>query len=261
MTEAIARVEGGGRLWYERDGEGFPVVLIHPRLFDARIWDDQFEEFSKHHDVVRYDVRGHGRSDPPVAPYSNLRDLRGLLDELDIPRCALVGCAAGAQLAIDFALAHPDVTDAVVAESPGLTGYRWSDPGLEELAEEVDRAIREGDLAGAIDVELAVWAPTSAAADPRVRAVALENAEVLQMAGSLLEEPPSAVAHLGEVQAATLVVVGHRDLGEIHTIADLIASHVPGASKRLVAEADQLVNVAKAERFNRLVLDFLSFRM
>jgi hypothetical protein len=54
--------------------------------------------------------------------------------------------------------------------------------------------------------------------------------------------------------------VGHLDLAEIHAIADVLVAQIPGASKRLVAQADQLVNVSKAEKFNRLVLDFLSFR-
>ncbi|HEX6231303.1 MAG TPA: alpha/beta fold hydrolase, partial [Actinomycetota bacterium] len=79
----------GGRLWYERAGGGFPVVLIHPGLWDARVWDDQFDRFSGHHDVVRYDRRGSGRSDPPTRAYSEIRDLLALLAALDIRRCAL----------------------------------------------------------------------------------------------------------------------------------------------------------------------------
>ncbi len=261
-TEGHVRVEAG-RLWYQRAGEGFPVILIHPGLWDARIWDDQFEEFARHHDVVRYDLRGYGRSDMPTEPYSDLRDLQYLLGELGIRRCALVGCASGAQLAVDFALAHGDVTDAVVAVAPGLSGYRWSDAGLDMLVEEVDRAVRSGDLGRAMDVELAVWAPMGdePAHDGRVAAIARENAHVLRMSDSLLETPPSALARLGDIQAAMLVVVGDRDLGEIHAIADVLAAMVPGAQKRVIADADQLVNVRRPETFNRMVLDFLTFRM
>ena len=65
-TQGYVEIEGG-RLYYERAGEGFPVVLIHPSLWDSRIWDPQFEEFAQHHDVVRYDVRGYGRSDLPIS--------------------------------------------------------------------------------------------------------------------------------------------------------------------------------------------------
>jgi 3-oxoadipate enol-lactonase len=260
-TQGYVEVEGG-RLYYERAGEGFPVVLIHPSLWDSRIWDPQFEEFAQHHDVVRYDVRGYGRSDLPHQPYSDLRDLRYLLGELGIGRCALVGCALGAQLAIDVAIAQPDIADAIVAVSPGLTGHAWKDDGLRALVEEVDRSLRVGNLEGAMNVELAVWAPlrNDPASDEKIRSIAMENAHVLRLDDGLAETPPSAVPHLGEIRAATLIVIGDRDIGEIHRIADELAEQIPGASKRVIAEADHLVNVRKPEKFNRMVLDFLSFR-
>jgi pimeloyl-ACP methyl ester carboxylesterase len=263
VVEDYVPVEGG-RLWYERAGEGFPVVLIHPGLWDSRIWDGQFDDFALQHDVIRYDLRGYGRSDLPYGPYSDLRDLVRLLEELEVARCALVGCATGAQLAIDFALALPEVAEAVVAVSPTVSGYAWEDSGLGVLMDEVARAVRDGDLARAIELELAVWAPVSTE-DPttngHVRTIAMDNAHVLEIGDTLLEVGPPALPKLGGMEAATLIVVGDRDLAETHAIADLLAGAIPGAMKRVIADADQLVNVGKAERFNRLVLDFLSFRM
>ena len=260
-TQGYVEVEGG-RLYYERAGEGFPVVLIHPSLWDSRIWDPQFEAFAQHHDVVRYDIRGYGRSDLPHQPYSDLRDLRYLMGELGIGHCALVGCALGAQLAIDLAIAQPESTDAIVVVSPGLTGHAWTDDGLHMLVEEVDRSLRVGNLEGAMNVELAVWAPLRGdpVSDEKIRSIAMDNAHVLRLDDGLAETPPSAVPHLGEIRAATLIVVGDRDIGEIHHIADELADLIPGASKRVFAEADHLVNIRKPEKFNRLVLDFLSFR-
>jgi 3-oxoadipate enol-lactonase len=262
MTEGTVAVEDG-RLWYERAGEGFPIVLLHPSLWDSRIWDQQFGEFAQHHDVVRYDARGFGRSDRPARPYSDLRDLRSLLGELGIARCALVGCASGAQLAIDFALEYPDVADAIVPVSPGVSGYGWRDPGLDVLIDEVSGAVRAGELDRAIDMELAVWVPLTSADEstgPRVREIAKENAHVLAMDDDLLEPVPSALERLGEVRAATLVIVGDRDIQEIHAIAELVTQSIPGARKRVIADADALVNVRRADRFNRVVLDFLAFR-
>lgn len=253
----------GGRLYYERTGEGYPVVLIHPGLWDSRIWDLQFGAFAAHHDVVRYDVRGYGRSDVPTLPYSDLRDLRYLLGELAIERCALVGCSVGGQLAIDAALAYPDVVEALVLVAPGLSGYRWRDPGLEVLVEEVRRAVARGDLEGAMDLELAVWAPLRSGpeVDAWVRRIAMENLHILRVPDALAEIPPPALPRLSEIQAATLVIVGDRDIGEIHAIADLLVERIPGAHKREVHDADQLVMVRQPQVFDRLVLDFLSFRM
>jgi pimeloyl-ACP methyl ester carboxylesterase len=255
---------GQGRLWYEREGEGFPVVLAHPRLWDSRIWDGQFAPFAARHDTVRYDLRGYGRSDEPVRPYSDVGDLLDLLDALGIGRCAVVGCGTGARLAVDFALAAPGRADAIVPVAPTLSGYEWPDSGLDVLVEAVDRAIRAGDPARAMEMELAVWAPLSSG-DPRVsgpvREIAMENAQVLCLDDSLVQLPPPAVQRLGDVEAATLVVVGDEDLSETHAIADLLIESIPGAQKRVIADADQLVNVRRAERFNQVVLDFLAFRM
>lgn len=68
-----------------------------------------------------------------------------------------------------------------------------------------------------------------------------------------------AVDRLGDLRAAALLVVGEEDIAEVGEIADLVAEKVPGASKHVVAGADQLVNVGKPDRFNRLALDFLAF--
>jgi 3-oxoadipate enol-lactonase len=262
MAEGTVTVEDG-RLWYERAGEGFPVVLLHPSLWDARIWDPQFAEFAQHHDTIRYDARGFGRSDRPDRPYSDLRDLQALLGEFGIAKCALVGCASGAQLAIDFAIAHPDVADAIVPVSPGVSGYAWRDPGFDVLIDEVSGAVQAGDLDRAVDMELAVWVPLTSgdeATGPRVREIARENAHVLGMEDDFLEAVPSAVERLGDVRAATLVIVGDRDIEEIHAIAEMVTQSIPGARKRVIADADALVNVRRADRFNRVVLDFLAFR-
>jgi pimeloyl-ACP methyl ester carboxylesterase len=113
-----------------------------------------------------------------------------------------------------------------------------------------------------MELELAVWAPRSSG-DPSnaVREIAMDNAQVLSMDESLMEPAPAAVPRLGDVQAATLVVVGDLDLSETHAIADLLVRSIPGAQKRVISGADQLVNVGRPKRFNQVVLDFLAFRM
>ena len=264
MEVASGHVEvEGGRLFFERAGEGFPVVLIHPGLWDSRIWDGQFEEYARHHDVIRYDVRGYGRSDVPTAPYSDLRDLRGLLGELGISRCAIVGCSMGGQLAIDLALEHPDVVEAIVPVAPGLSGYEWQDPGLDRLAAQVGEAVAAGDREAAMRLELEAWAPLGSEneVDRRIREIAMDNTQIFEVPAALVEAPPPAVDRLERLEAATLAIVGERDVAEIHRIVDLLVERVPGATKREIHDADMLVNVRQPEVFNRVVLDFLSFRM
>jgi len=121
----------------------------------------------------------------------------------------------------------------------------------------------DGDLERAMEVEIAVWAPLDSGEETnaRIRTIAMDNARIFQIPDALAEVPASAVDRLLQLEAATLVIVGDRDVGEIHTIADLLVERIPGAHKREIHDADHLVMVRQAEVFNRVVLDFLSFRM
>src|SRR5881398_3508737 len=84
MKMSYLRVRGGN-LYYETAGEGPPLVLIHAGFLDSRMWDDQFQLFPKGARVIRYDVRGYGKSSQPGEEYSDAEDLFALLKHLN--RC------------------------------------------------------------------------------------------------------------------------------------------------------------------------------
>ena len=101
-----------GRDFYEVSGAGEPVVLIHAFSVDRRMWAPQIASLEKRFRVVRYDQRGHGKSDGPSAPYAQHEDLRSVLDALGIDKATLIGLSAGATTATDFAIAYPNRVDA-----------------------------------------------------------------------------------------------------------------------------------------------------
>ena len=68
-----------GKLYYEIKGKGHPIILIHAGFLDRRMWDEQFELFSNSYKVVRYDVRGFGRSSKAETKFSDYEDLHALL--------------------------------------------------------------------------------------------------------------------------------------------------------------------------------------
>ena len=57
-----AAIVNGTNLYYERAGHGRTVVLIHGFSLDCRMWNDQFGLLAEHYHVLRYHLRGFGRS-------------------------------------------------------------------------------------------------------------------------------------------------------------------------------------------------------
>ncbi len=75
----------GARLYYEVAGSGPPLVLLHARIADSRMWDANWQALAAHSTVIRYDLRGHGQSAMPSGSFSHVADLAALLDSLSLP--------------------------------------------------------------------------------------------------------------------------------------------------------------------------------
>jgi pimeloyl-ACP methyl ester carboxylesterase len=144
------------RLYYEKAGSGPPVVLLHEAVTDSRMWDDQLGLLSARHLVVRYDMRGYGRSPLPGGPYSHVDDLRALFDAIEIGRATLVGASLGGRVALEFALTDPERVRALLLAPAALGGHEWSQEVKESWRAE-DAALEAGDLDGAVEINLRQW--------------------------------------------------------------------------------------------------------
>lgn len=255
----------GGRLHYEVAGFGPNVTLVHPGLWDSRTWDPQVPVFvDAGYRVIRYDVRGYGRSSRPVGePYSHVADLSALLDGLEATRTALVGCSMGGAIAIDFTLEHPERVPALVAAASGLGGFeplKEEDDWWAEREAPIEAAIRAGDLERAQDLRLEIWAPlgTQDEAGRRIRAIAFDNLDELTMDESLQEElDPPAAHRLGEIDVPVLVMIAEHDPPYSRRVGDVIARGILGSRKVTIEGADHVMSLRQPDEFSRVVLAFL----
>ena len=95
-------------IYYETTGSGSPLVFIHAGVADSRQWNNEFQHFSNSHAVVRYDMRGFGKSEPVDGEFTHLNDLVALLNHLNFDQPVIVvGCSMGGGLALDLALEYP----------------------------------------------------------------------------------------------------------------------------------------------------------
>ena len=261
MTEGFLATKDG-RLHYQDEGAGPTVTLIHPGLWDMRTWDREFARWpSRGLRVIRYDVRGYGGSDFPKAPFSNSEDLLNVLDALEVDRTALVGCSMGGNIAVSFALEHPERVWALVAVAAGLSGYEWSDEKWDPVWEPIGAALEAGDLERATDLALEIWAPLGTQDEPGalIRRIAQENTQnfALDESGLELATEPPPITRLEEIDVPTLVLTGEADVPEMTFIAEILSSRIPGAVPAVIQGADHVVNLRRPEAFEEAVLPFL----
>ena len=255
----------GTRIYYEAAGVGPVVVLLHSGNLDRRMWDPQFLPLARDHRVIRYDARGYGRSGPASSPYRGDDDLYALLRALDAPRASLVGSSQGGRIAIDFALAHPEMVDRLVLAAPGMSGwvYRYRDTTWLPDARQA-RDIR--DSAGIAlawlkqdFMEAAMERPAVAEA---LRRIARDNGrfwmEVIRYGGEADRQgEPPAFHRTSLVRAPTLLLIGSRDSRDLRELADTLTASIPNLRRVVFEGTGHLLNLEEPERFTGLVRDFL----
>jgi len=133
FESGYAPSDGSKILLWKAQAPGPTVVFIHAGVSDRRMWDPQFDFFARKFRVVRYDLRGFGKSEMPDLPYSNRDDLGNVLLHLKIDKAALIRMLdwAGRPQSIS-PLEHPERVTALVAGRRGASvdGTEWSDEGI-----------------------------------------------------------------------------------------------------------------------------------
>ncbi|MGB2713257.1 MAG: alpha/beta hydrolase [Vicinamibacterales bacterium] len=114
----------GIRIHYWRSGGNKPpLVLAHGSSDDGLCWTNLAKEFQNEFDIIMFDARGHGLSDPPKPSDPQdvqAEDLAGLIKELKLNKPILMGHSMGSASVAQFAAKYPDVPRSVILEDPAL---------------------------------------------------------------------------------------------------------------------------------------------
>ena len=124
------------RLWYERSGDGEPLMLITGFTISSAVFDPVLELYEPHFECIRYDNRGSGRSDSPLRPTSMpelAHDAVSLLDALHVESAHVYGVSMGGMIAQELAIRHPERVRGLVLGGTTPGGPRAVRPALGEL--------------------------------------------------------------------------------------------------------------------------------
>lgn len=256
------------KIYYEIAGKGTPLVMIHAGVADSRQWNNEFEHFSRTNQVVRYDMRGYGKSEPVDGEFSHLSDLVSLLDTLGIHEPLVVmGCSMGGGLAMDFALTHPSRVKGLIMVDAGPRGLELDVAEPPQFAD-AEKAFEAGNLDLLAEIETQIWfdgmGRTPEQVNQTMRKLLYEmdrlvlSHESRQLGKRLPNTETSAVDRLGDLVIPVLIIVGSHDIPYMLAAADYMQAKIKSARKVIIEDAAHLPNMDHPHEFQEIVKDFLA---
>ncbi len=268
MTESFVTVPGGS-LFVSDDGAGPAVLLLHEGIVDLRTWDELVPRLlDADLRVVRYDRRGHGRSETDDVEFSNRADAVAVLDAAGIERAILVGGSVGGMIAIDTAIEYPDRVDAVIAMGAGLAGLEVPIPEAELAAFEAMERLEEADPPdpdAIADLDVRLWVDGPGQPEGRVQAAIRERVRAMDRAlwsparvrGRPVPLRPPAAARLQELRCPLVAVAGALDFSESIAVARHLEAHAPEARAVVVPGAAHMIALERPGLVADLVTDLV----
>jgi len=252
----------GARLYYEVAGTGPALVLVHGFTLDTRSWDAQFETLRADFQVLRYDLRGFGRSSQPDGPYAHTDDLAALMRHLDIEQATLAGLSMGGWIATHFALEHPEKTRALALADATLLGCEWS-PEWKTLWGEIRTVAEQSGIAAAKQrwLEHPIFVPAR-----RDEKLAARLARIVGDYSGwhwLNADPhrpidPPDIERLHEIAVPTTILTGEYDFSDFHLHARILGERIPGARCFVVPDAGHLSTIEAPGYFNDRLREMLA---
>lgn len=261
----------GIETYYERHGEGAPLVFLHGGTSDHQLWRHQVEALSDEYEVIVYDMRGHGKtggSDLPrytISLYAD--DLHALVEALELESPHICGLSMGGMAALTYAARYSDEPSALaVAGTPT--------PELQTVTERVVREIIHPaatlgiNIVGYQRIQSALWWITECIGDTnrdeleskaerlRDEEINISDSEYAKIVDAAVDYTDSPV-RLENITVPTLVTYGEDE--------PFIESHVPLYRRRIadvrvreIPDAAHNSHLQNPDAFTQALRDFLN---
>jgi pimeloyl-ACP methyl ester carboxylesterase len=235
----------GVRIWYEVEGQGDPVLLLHGGFCTNETWGPQRADFAADHRAYLPERRAHGHTPDVEGPLS-YRDMAQdtiefLASVVGVP-AHLVGWSDGGIVALLVAIARPDLVRKIA-----VTGANFKPAPQIGMAEMLDH--------------LSADAPDMAMFRAMYEAASPDGPEhwpvvVGKMAEMYRTEPDIPIEDLRRISAPTLVLVGDDDLFPLEHTIELYRA-IPNSELAVVPGTSHAHFMEKPSLVNRIVLDLL----
>jgi pimeloyl-ACP methyl ester carboxylesterase len=264
MGKVGEEIEAGGlQIWFERNGTGPHLILLHGALSDSREWRRQLDSLSDDFTVVAWDAPGCGRSsDPPetfrLPDYADC--LMAFIRKAGIERPCILGLSFGGGLALEFYRRYPAVPERLVLVS-AYAGWKGSLPP-EIVAERLEMALQDSEKPPGklVDSMIPTLFSRSVSAEliDEIKAImsGFHPSGLRTMARAFSEADLRDV--LPRISIPTLLLYGEDDKRAPLDVARKLHAEIPGSRLVVIPGAGHQINMEAPEEFDAEVRVFLS---
>lgn len=261
-------------LYYECSGSGIPLIFIHGAFADSSMWNPQWEYFQERYQVIRYDLRGHGKTGPSGLNRYQMEtfvdDLAALMDGLEIPSAILCGVSFGGSIAQGFASRYPEKVIGLI-----LAGSMVSMSLT--LSEKIQRYVLVPkwlmmliirSMSVRKFVEFSYWlsriffGKNFLSYDDEVSdylkssMLTIESQEYLKIWQAIYSFD---TFPLERITCPTLVLNGEKEPKRIFRHSEELINQIPIVQSKIIPRAKHSMNMENAKEFNRIIDEFMSF--
>jgi 3-oxoadipate enol-lactonase / 4-carboxymuconolactone decarboxylase len=237
--------------------DGAPVVMFANSLGTTlEMWDPQAAALAARYRVLRFDMRGHGRSPAPPGPYTVdelADDALALLDRLGIERVRFCGLSLGGTVGMTLALRAPERLERLAL---CCTALEFGPP---EQWHERAATVRSEGMGAIAPASMERWFTPAADRDLVARFDAMLRAQPVEGYAACCEALAGFDARgtLSGVRLPALTIAGDDDPVTPPAKLDAIRAELPGARGHIVAGARHMANSERAADFTRVLTAFL----
>lgn len=234
-------------VYYEEQGHGHPLVLVHGTGADTFSWTEMMPRLAQSFRTIALDMRGFGQTRRPAEPLLSHEvwrdDLRRFIEARELGRVALAGWSLGGTVALNFVVHHPELVSHLVILGSASPRVPLSDRG--GFAERI-RLAQAGEpietiIAKTFEFTASALSPVVRKTNPRAEALTRElllrnRPEWYAEAVAANARRPEIGPRLGEIACPALIIVGDADTRNGLEHAQDLTKAIPGAFMKVIQD-------------------------
>ncbi|WGY72798.1 alpha/beta hydrolase [Burkholderia cepacia] len=265
--KSLLITSGRAMLATEVFGSGEPIVFLHARVADRRMWGQQIREIGVGNQAIAYDRRGFGETVAEAEDHSAVEDLIAVLQSVAGGSPAiLVACSQGGGIALDAALRYPSYVRGLVLVAPSVTGAPKMTHAarVEDLITRLAAAEARKDIEEVVAIRATLWLDGPFQPEGRVAGEARKLFDEMNVA--VLGLPPTgtntdapvAYGRLRELLVPTLVMCGDLDLPGIQERSRYVAANVSRGTFHQISGTAHLPSLERPQEVTSVIASFIN---